>query len=269
MPFWNKRKPPPDADNEPSFFSLEMGSTYEDFWDSMASTREGAYLGVAGEPFGKPATDNTISEHGKPTADIIAQKLRLCETDVVLDIGVGVGRIAEHIAPRVAEVHGMDISANMIKHARKRLARLDNVFLYHHAAGDLSIFPDKKFDAVYAQVVLIHLDREDVFRYLSETSRVLRPGGKAYFQFYNLLNEGGWKEFEFAVQHMLELGGKNRGRVHCLTPSEVRAYVKHAGLNINENISHLNNIEQKFEFDIPDEEWRYYLIAIATQPDGS
>ena len=122
MGFWKKlfrageTEPAPDA--PPEFFSVEMGNTYEDFWDAMAHTQEGAYLGVAGEPFGEQATNDSIRKHGAPTADVIARKLELSESDVVLEIGVGVGRIAEHIAPRVTEIHGIDVSANMIARAR-------------------------------------------------------------------------------------------------------------------------------------------------------
>ena len=264
-----RRTPTPEAPPEtsPEFFSLEMGETYEDFWDAMAGTPEGAYLGVAGKPFGEPATNESLREHGAPTAEVIARKLDLTNTDVVLDIGVGVGRIAEHIAPRVAEVHGMDISSNMIAYARERVGHLGNLFLYHHAAGDLSLFPDEKFDAVYAQIVFIHLDREDMYRYVCESHRVLRPGGRVFFQFYNLLHDGGWREFEFAVQHMLDLGGKNRGRVHCHTAPEIRRYVEGAGLVLDEAQSHLNLVDQDFDFPLPDEDWRYYLIAVARRPD--
>ena len=57
-----------------------------------------------------------------------------------------------------------------------------------------------------------------------------------------------------------------------LTPEEFKELalgfdLSAAGLNINENVSHLNNIEQNFDFEIPDEDWRYYLIAIATRPE--
>ena len=246
----------------PEYFSKELGETYEDFWDGMAQTADGAYMGVAGKPFGEPATEESLDRHGRLTSEVITEKLHLSTKDVVLEVGVGVGRLAKVIGPLVREYHGMDVSANMIKHARRRCSELDNVFLYHVATNDLSAFPSSKFDTVIFQVVLIHLDREDAFHYLEEAHRVLKPEGRVWAQFYNLLHPKGWAEFRFAVNHGLQQGGKVRGHVHCYTHLEVRKFMQEAGFVIDEAQSHIEPVEQKFNFDIPDRDWEYYLIAV-------
>jgi len=248
------------------YFSRELGDSYREFWDGMARTQEGAYLGVAGLPFGQPATEESLDLHGKGAAEIIAKKLDLTGNDTVLEVGVGVGRLARHIAPLVREFHGVDISPNMIRHARERCRDLNNIFLYAHPSSDLSLFPSQKFDAIYFQVVLIHLDREDAFHYLREARRVLKPGGRLWAQFYNLLHPKGFKEFVFAVDYGIEQGGKVRGRVQCYTSDEARQFVTGAGFIIDETKSHLERIDQRFNFDIPDLDWEYYLIAVATTP---
>lgn len=249
-----------------TYFSIEMGDTYHEFWDGQAETRAGAYYGVAGKPFGEEATDESMDAHGKPSAEIIAEKLNLTTSDVVLEVGVGVGRLAKFIAQLVMEFHGMDISRNMVDVARFRLADLDNVFLYAHQDSNLSIFPDNKFDAVYFQVVLIHLDRLDAFHYMRETLRVLKPGGRVYMQFYNVLHDGGLKEFVYSVDYMLEQKGKIPGRVRCYTSEEVKQLVKAAGFVMDEARSHLEPVEQDFDFDPPDDDWQFYLIAVANKP---
>lgn len=247
-------------------WSPEMGQDYRRFWDNMARDRAGAYLAVAGEPFGSPATEESLSAHGRDTAAIISRVLDIGGSDRVLEVGVGVGRIAEHVAPLCASFTGMDISENMIGIARQRLARFSNVELHSHPKSDLSLFADSTFDRVYFQVVLIHLDREDAFNYMREALRVLKPGGLAWFQFYNLLHPGGFKEFKFAVDYMVEKGGKTRGRVHCYTALEVRHLVTAAGFRIREERSWLELAEQKFSFEIPDTDWEYYLIATGEKP---
>ena len=250
-------------------FRLELGSSYKKYWDNLARTRQLAYFAVAGLPFGELPEEKNLDEHGKQTAQIIAQKLEIQPTDQVLEVGVGVGRIAKHIAPLCQEFVGTDISRQMIKFAQKRLSHLGNVKLYHHPKSDLSLFQDNQFDKIYFQIVLIHLDREDVFHYLCESLRVLKPGGLAWFQFYNLLHPGGFKEFYHAYQLYLKLGGKLRGRVQCLTSWEVRKYLEEAGFKIREDKSHLEPVEQKFDFQPPDKDWFFYLIAVGEKPRES
>jgi ubiquinone/menaquinone biosynthesis C-methylase UbiE len=255
-----------DADAPVELWSPKLGEDYKSFWDNMARDRAGAYLAVAGEPFGKPATEESLSAHGKDTAAIIAQTLSIGQGDRVLEVGVGVGRIAEHVAPLCRSFTGTDISENMIKFARERLKHLDNVTLTARDVSDLAPFPDAGFDKIYFQVVLIHLDREDAFHYMREAFRTLAPAGLAWFQFYNLLHPRGFKEFRFAVDYMVEKGGKTRGRVHCYTASEVRELVTQAGFKLREDLSHLAEREQKFRFQVPDTDWEFYLIAVGERP---
>jgi len=249
-------------------WSPELGHDYQSFWDKMAEDRDKAYLAVAGKPFGEPATEETLSEHGRDTARIIAQALDVDKEDRVLEVGVGVGRIAEHLAPLCKHFTGMDISENMVRIARERLSRFDNVTLRAHDRSDLSLFPDGSFEKIFFQVVLIHLDREDAFRYMQEAARVLAPAGRAWFQFYNLLHPKGFSEFKFAIDYMVEKGAKTRGRVHCYTAPEVRFLVEQAGFKIREDLSCLEMVEQGFAFEIPDRDWEFYLIAVGEKLEG-
>ena len=45
----------------------------------------------------------------------------------VLEIGIGGGRVAKRTAQMVAELHGVDISSEMIKKARANLSEHTNV----------------------------------------------------------------------------------------------------------------------------------------------
>ena len=245
-----------------NFSGSKLGSTYKTYWDNLARNKQLAYFAVAGLPFGQLPDDKNIEEHGRQSAGIIINKLEITPRDDVLEVGVGVGRLASHIVKSCKSFTGIDISKQMIKFAKERLGSIPNLKFIHHPKSDLLLFPDASFDKVFFQIVLIHLDREDAFNYMRETFRVLRPGGRAWFQFYNLLHPEGFKEFLNAADMSVKLGGKLRGRVQCYTADEVRKFVEGAGFKILEDKSYLDKFEQKYEFEPPDKHWFYYLIAV-------
>src|SRR5690606_19873971 len=96
----------------------------------------------------------------------------------VLQIGCGIGRIERHLSPHVARVFGVDISMEMIKLGRARLADLANVTLVHGDGRNLP-FPDRSMTAVFSFLVFIHIhDPSIVDHVLREAFRVLVPGGR-------------------------------------------------------------------------------------------
>ncbi len=243
-------------------FPSEPGGSYQEFWDNMAATREGACYGVAGLPFGLPATEESLELHGEPTARVIIESLGITADHSVLEVGVGVGRLAQHIAPHCREFYGVDVSSRMLEFAREKLKDLSNVHLQQLTTNDLRIFPEGRFDRVFLQIVLVHLDREDAFNYLRESYRVLKKGGKGYFQFYNLLHKKGFQEFLNSVSLSTTSGEKSRGRVHCYSAPEVRKLMEEAGFTIDEDNSHLEMVEQRFDYHFPEGYWDDYLQMV-------
>jgi SAM-dependent methyltransferase len=76
------------------------------------------------------------------------------------------------------EVHGVDVSDEMILLARERLQDLANVYARHTDGSSLAGFDADSFDFVYSYAVFQHIpSREVVLSYLVEARRVLRPGG--------------------------------------------------------------------------------------------
>ena len=99
---------------------------------------------------------------------------------VVLDIGCGIGRIAAELAPRVKEVHGIDVSGRMIETALRRCAALSNVRLMKSSGRDLREFADESVDAAIAVDTFPYLNQSGralVSTYFAESARVLRKGG--------------------------------------------------------------------------------------------
>ena len=83
----------------------------------------------------------------------------------------------------------------MIEYSRERTTGMPNVFLHELPETNLSIFNDGYFDCVYSTIVFMHLDKMEVFNYMRETFRVLAPGGRAYFDTYNIVAPEAWQEF--------------------------------------------------------------------------
>ena len=119
----------------------------------------------------------------RATREVVAQ-LELwnviSQKRIVLDIGCGIGRIASELAPRVKEVHGVDVSERMIDAALRRCASLGNVRLLKGSGRDLREFADASFDAAIAVDTFPYLyqsGQELVAKYFAEARRVLRAGG--------------------------------------------------------------------------------------------
>jgi SAM-dependent methyltransferase len=99
----------------------------------------------------------------------------------LLDIGCGIGRFEQALAPHVGSVTGIDISPGMLEEARARCAGLANVRFQPTSGRDLQPFVDAGFDAVIAIDSFPYLYQAGgtafVGAYLGEVARVLRPGG--------------------------------------------------------------------------------------------
>ena len=99
----------------------------------------------------------------------------------VVDFGCGSGANTVLLANRGASVVGVDISADLIGLARRRLevsGRARGAEFVVGSAHDLP-FPDDSIDVVFGIAILHHLDLGLVSR---EVHRVLKPGGRAIFQ---------------------------------------------------------------------------------------
>ena len=95
-----------------------------------------------------------------------------------LEIGCGPGRVMLPMSRRFREIHGVDVSDEMIRQARRRLSQSPNAHAGVNNGLDLGGFTDESFDFVYSYAVFQHIpSREVVLHYLREAWRVLRPGG--------------------------------------------------------------------------------------------
>jgi ubiquinone/menaquinone biosynthesis C-methylase UbiE len=104
-----------------------------------------------------------------------------------LEIGCGPGRLMRPMSRHFGEIHGIDVSDEMIAQAKHKLSDIPWAHAHHASGSDLAQFPSDHFDFVYSYAVFQHIpSAEVVFSYLRETVRVLKPGGFARFQINGL-----------------------------------------------------------------------------------
>jgi SAM-dependent methyltransferase len=98
----------------------------------------------------------------------------------VLDLGCGIGRLAQALAAEVKAIVGVDISGEMIAAARRRCGAIPNVAFLQTSGRDLSSFGEDSFDLVLAADTfpyLVQSGMDLVERHFAEAARVLRSGG--------------------------------------------------------------------------------------------
>lgn len=206
-------------------------ASYRDWWDSASTTLERAYestITITNEE--EYRLRGLYGDNNSFGALELIRRCQLTRTSKVLEIGSGIGRIGKEMAPHVSEWHGSDVSRNMIALGRKRCEGLKNIFFHEiHGIANFAEKHAEEFDLVYMTVVLMHLDKEDVFEYLRQAQRMVKMGGHAHFDTWNILHPD---VFRMWRTQMPPGENKSRGRYQCSTPAELRLYLEEAGFEI-------------------------------------
>jgi SAM-dependent methyltransferase len=128
---------------------------------------------------------------------------------VVLELGCGHGRTARGLLDYLRHpgaYFGIDVDAVRLADAQQRLERRFPNFQFVRAdvynrqynpegpvtAANYSFpFADETFDVIYAASLFSHLLPDETANYLSQSARVLKPGGRCLFSFFVLDNYRG------------------------------------------------------------------------------
>jgi SAM-dependent methyltransferase len=145
-------------------------------WDSLAAAHgntEPLRAVIGSTPLGNAYLDAT-------TKRFLSKLLRLEPSDVVLDYGCGVGRLALWLAPQVRQVVAMDISPKMIDVATAASVTggTDNAS-FSVADGSALPLETASVEVVICGGVLKYvLEDDDLCVLVEEFGRVLRMGGR-------------------------------------------------------------------------------------------
>jgi ubiquinone/menaquinone biosynthesis C-methylase UbiE len=145
----------------------------------------------------------------------------------VLDYGSGSGRIARHIAARLAPESGhltcVDVSTSWMDVVKKRLKQYPNVDFKLGDIASLGI-PDDAYDVVVVHFVLHHVEADVRQKNVSILSQKLKKGGRLFIrdpireghgtpvhEIRGLMSNAGLHERSFHMEKSLHMGVRYNG----------------------------------------------------------
>jgi ubiquinone/menaquinone biosynthesis C-methylase UbiE len=132
-------------------------------------------------------------EFGPVCADALIQS-GLSSGMSVLDFGCGSGRVAHALAKKVTieKYLGTDVVELLLKYARTKTPK-NYKFIEHQ---ELSIpTEDAEFDFAFAFSVFTHLLQAEIYIYMQDIHRVLKPQGRFLFSFLEMTQSNNWTIF--------------------------------------------------------------------------
>jgi ubiquinone/menaquinone biosynthesis C-methylase UbiE len=218
---------------------------YKEVWNSVSKLEDDAKLAVSGY-----TDENIYRQTAEGTVALLRQCVDIRKEDLVLEIGAGVGRVGAALAPLCREWIGTDVSENMVRHIRRRLAEHPNVRALATNGFDLAGILSESVDVAYCTVVFMHLEEWERYGYIAEGFRVLKPGGRMLVDNVNLTSDPGWKFFE---EHCSVPVNERPAQISkTSTPQELETYFRRAGF-----------------CDIRQEQLDLWIVTYGRKPNGS
>jgi ubiquinone/menaquinone biosynthesis C-methylase UbiE len=151
------------------------------------------------------------TEHGlEPAIPAFADAVqREVSRPRVLDIGCGNGWVSLYLAARGIAGVGLDSSMTAIDEARRTAREQGLADLTQFDVGDGLALPyeDASFDAVFDRGFFHHVPEDEYQRYLSEVTRVMRPGGLFSLHAFSTRNQR--MRHEFRADDIIRIFGSH------------------------------------------------------------
>lgn len=151
----------------------------------------------------------------------------------VLEIGAGGGRMTQLLVRRCERVIAADTGRTMIRLLQRRFGDNPKVEYMRLDGRGLSQVADASLDKVFSYDVFVHLQPWDIFNYLTEIRRTLKPGGRVIIHHAHTLSPLGWQKFLSDVP--INVGRhKTFDSFSVMTQELMRALAEGAGLQVVE-----------------------------------
>jgi SAM-dependent methyltransferase len=158
---------------------------------------------------------------------------------LVLDAGCGPGLVSEALLEAGHRVHGVDLSAEMVRRARARCARFGDRACFDQGSV-LDLAPRAAHDAALSRLVLHHVP--DPLAFLRAKRAQVRPGGIVV-----AMDHTGDPDPDAARWHQGIERARDRTHTRSLTPGEIVDALARVGL------ADISLVEEPSELDF--DEW--------------
>jgi ubiquinone/menaquinone biosynthesis C-methylase UbiE len=164
---------------------------------------------------------------GRKSTLEVAEMANLKASELVLDVGCGLGGTARYLAVQYkCNVIGIDLTEEYISVGRKLtelVGLYDRVELHHGSALEIP-YEDERFDIVWTEHVQMNI--ADKNRFYSEIARVLKPGGRLLF--HDIFRGPGDPPF-YPVPW-----AEDESMSALVTGTEARSIIEQVGLDIDQ-----------------------------------
>ncbi|MFX1313807.1 MAG: class I SAM-dependent methyltransferase [Promethearchaeota archaeon] len=112
--------------------------------------------------------------------EIVISKIlnKYLKSDIILDIGCGIGRFFPVLSKFSKKFYGLDISPIMLKYAKKKSEDLDAEIILKRANICSNQFEDNSIDLSFSFTLLMHIvDNDDFIQAVNEIKRITNPKG--------------------------------------------------------------------------------------------
>ena len=194
-------------------------------------------------------SDEAMWQSGERDFALMCDGLQIDRSLTFLELGCGVGRILRAALSRFGRVIGVDVSAEAISKAAQMLPASPQLQLVAGNGVDLHQVADGSVDVALSYAALTSMPTDVIALYLTELSRVLKPGGYLRLQVY--------------IGKEQEVRRTDTLNVRCFDRSNLEAALRMCGFSVQ----WLK--ELALPFQVSDQELGFEATIVALQKAGA
>jgi len=155
----------------------------------------------------------------------------------VFELGPGGGRQTSVLVEK-CQVDVADISKEILLMLKQEIPEIGKLF-WIEKSGDPFPVPDDSYDAFVANYIFCHCSLLDMWKYMGEAVRIVKPGGLIYFDL-KIIDETNWNEFvkwHLAPGHQ-HAHGVGIFHIRALSPDMLSGMARSLGFKIERTIKY-------------------------------